>query len=333
MATISQNSIPTNEASALTDDKPIFLCQSIVLHPSMLVSDFAGVEWHDNVNDGSAGTTSGVDITDSEHPTYRIYDYDANTVSRMTATNGTNDVYLFFDLGTLTASIDVDMIGFLNHNMGDLTGNITVTTQLGTDRDFTSTTFTVDTWSPSDNIRGIRLLSNRYSIGTGSFGCRVRVQTDTASGSNPFGSASSVPEFGEVIIGERIQLSRKADKPLMTHNEGSSVLELGTDSGRTFTFVKREGGEDLTADWNPSDTTPYSGLDDRTQLTRMWRECKRGSRAFIYVPSPTNDLSRGLYVKVPPEYKKARSLHGVTMEATSLQFIEQTPIYDVEAFG
>ena len=330
MSTITVNSISSGNASALAADKPVFLCQSIVLHPNMLTSDFAGVEWHNNTSDVNAGTTSGVDIVNASYPAYRVYDYDQNVRTAMTATNGTNDVYLFFDLGTLTASVNVDMIGFLNHNFGDLSGTITVTTQLGVDRDFSSTTHTIDTWSPSNNIRGIRLLGNSYAIGTGSFGLRVRIQTSAATGTNPFGT--TVPEIGEVIIGERIQLSRKGDKPLMTHSEGSSVLELETDSGRTFTFLKREGGENLTHLWHPSDSDPYS-LNDRTSFNTMWRGCRRGSRAFLYVPSPTNDTNRGLWCKVPPGFRKDRLLQGVTMEETSMEMIEQTPIYDVEAFG
>lgn len=330
MSTISVNSISAGNASALADDKPVFLCQSIVLHPNMLTSDFSGVEWHDNVNDGNAGTTSGTDITHSSYPAYRVHDYDQNVRTRMVGTNGTNDVFLFFDLGTLTASVNADMIGFLNHNFGDLSGTITVTTQLGVDRDFSSTTHTIDTWNPTTNIRGIRFLGNSYAIGTGSFGLRVRIQSSTASGSDPFGT--TVPEIGEVIIGERVQLSRKGDKPLMTHNDGSSVLELETDSGRTFTFLKREGGENFTHVWRPSDSDPYS-LNDRTAFNSMWRGCKRGSRAFLYVPSPTTDANRGLWCKVPPEFRKSRNLVGVTMEETSMEMIEQTPVYDVEVFG
>lgn len=308
--------LPAGFTSAAAADSPYFLAANV------LDNRFAVTKWTFDGDGNSSDETAGTFLVS------RLNDRFQNLVSKPVSDAG-KVYFLNFNLSAATTR-KIDALAILGHNLGDLTGTVTVRVEIDDGITFPAPTlvktFTITAGSNQ------RIVLRNFGAGNEQFD-NVQFMRMKFSSSGDLGT--TVPQIGEFIIGERRQMSTKANHPFNDAPFGFEGRESRVESGFTTTYVHNEGGAILRRHWQLKDAADSQfSIIDNDQLRAWYRDAGRGSKAFLYVEDPQSDESgTARWCKVPKDTQLDLSLTGFAERNQTLEFIEQAPFIDVEVNG
>lgn len=312
------NPLPAGFASAALGDSPYFLAANVIDNTPRTI------KWTFDGDDGSA------DQTDTTFLTTRLIDRFQNLITKPISDAG-KIYFLNFNLSAST-SRKIDALAILNHNLGDMGGaNVLVRIEVDNSATFPAPTLVKTFIVPTGDNKRIAL--KNFGAGNEQFDNVQFLRMKFSASSGDFGT--NVPQIGEFIIGERRQMSTKANHPFNDAPFGFEGKESRVESGFTTTYVHNEGGSVLRRHWQLKDAADsLHSIVDTDQLRAWYRDCGRGSKAFLYVEDPQTDQSGSArWCKVQRNTQLDLSLTGFAERNQTFEFIEQAPFVDVEVNG
>lgn len=253
--------ISASEVTSMAADKPL-VCASNA------VRNYSDIDWRT-----SGSFTGGSDATDADFPTKRLQDSQTNLVTK--SDGATTTWYLIMDLGT--SGDDIDTAFLMNHNLGTVGGMSTVSLQFSNTNTFT-TTQTVATWTNPANDNRLQKLSLTHNTVTSLRYSGVQyARVKTVSAGN------TTPEFGEIILGRRRQLSQKPIRPYAVYSYGRDSVEQRSESGVISRNTLSRGQRFIDAGLQI-----YTDADETT-VKAIWTESGQGRYPIVWVEDPTTD--------------------------------------------
>ena len=266
----------------------------------------------------TSGTlSSGSDLTARGAPVGCAGDGMHHALTRPRA-NGAGLVHYF------VAELDdatFDVGGVLAHNAARLGGVVGWRLDVADDAAFTAPE-TIALWAAQLDRRlwsvtlgagnpGV-LVGARY---TGVRFVRLRVAYD---------GASPHPEFGELVLAQRLQLPRRPDVPHVEQLLQSRVDVWAGYSGASHAVTRYRGRAVLDAAW----PVPDDALRDSW---RAWhRRARHGGDRFVYFPRPSSDVRRGYVMRLSNPRMLASIDDDPEFGEVRIAALEQAPFYASE---
>lgn len=268
--TWSKTAYSAAEQALMDDNQPFFVGTNHVASASPV--------WvHDNP---TSVDPTGDDDTDSDYPTYRLFDGQLSSVSAATA-QSSNSYFIWLDFSAAPVAIDTIALWF-----GDMAGTSTVNVRV------------VDTPGSNTNTRNMiqfasvqtdsRLLA--INLDAISPGYRF-ADVDYASIEiiNDGGAEYTPPEVKEVVLGSRLHLSYLFNLPADDRPLNSEFLTVDAITGhqyRSRNFLGRavfNGVHDAR-----TDTHPTYGTVDLTNWRSLFSQTSYGRRSTVFCPNPAS---------------------------------------------
>ena len=281
---------------ALAKDAPLVLAKHAL-------RDAAGTyEWR-----LSGSFTSGSAAAAAGFPTSRAHDGFHNLVTKPNASAVT--WYFIIDFGaSALQSIDSMFIG--GHNFG--TNSATVKLQIANASDFVAGLTTIATTTPSTNARIIELvLGNGGDPGPNVYGSLqfARLEITAAGG--------FTPEFAELVLSERTQLSESALVEYDPDWEDDRVSDFTARSGGTSRYVFFRGRAVRAGTFLSGDST------FEASIIEWWDETDDGTETFIWIEAPSSSATLGHVMLMESEFRFPK-LHP-SIRRHDFSMMEQPP--------
>ena len=152
-------------------------------------------------------------------------------------------------------------------------------------------------------------------------GVSVRVATASTFG-------SFVPKIGEVVVGQRIQLPRKAIRPWEPDAIQQGASELVVDSGQTYRFFRGRGRnvKDMTFQVRPLADQVYTTINFSDQIELIRDRTQGYSRPLLWVENPNSAPNDARYmVTTNPRWEAA--YEEAALRNFNLKLRELAPFY------
>lgn len=229
--------------------------------------------------------------------------------------------------------VSFDTLGFINHNMGDMT-NVFLRLQIanlavpGTNLVSAGTAFL-------NNKRELHFFPNLYTQVEHIFFTFNKVNWAT----------TDKPYLGQVIIGRRWQLANHQNEPSSPEKAITKGESFSNNYGADYFYAQGRGLKQLEFDWNPAgvnDALKYQGgapppgmpyHDNGAVFDLAYNFTKAWSKPFVYCPKPNSFPNKFYWVKkTNHEHNLIHVIANVHKEYT-LQMDEIGPSYDSEING
>lgn len=271
----SGTSLSAAVLAAKDADKPLFVGNNVLRNYN------ARPQWRTG-----GSLASGSDITDPSYPTWLGYDGKGASRTAPTLTGGSAAYSYLCDLVEGTAEeYTFDTCVVWNHNFHELNGTVTVRLEIADDNSFSSNLTTLATWTftglttQRGRIVEFNLNNNRrYSSAR-----YVRLRLTTNAG----GGFTTAPAFGELWLGRRRQLGYYPNLPFEAKRLRSDVSDFKPKSGARIRYTLNEGQRVFSLVMSTGGAN--TSIDTEDELRGFWRDCRYGSRSFIFVPQPDTD--------------------------------------------
>jgi len=307
-----ETGVPTVDLENATADKPLILSNHQLRDLSTSEFPNFSLKWK---------TALGVDVSDPDFPTSRLYDNQAHLISKPTGPAATT-WYLEMIMDDLNrGNFDADTICLLNHNFGEARFVEVFVANFGNffgEQEIQEWTGSaphalVDQRLASLDL-GMTLLPRLFSNVTY---CRIKITTGALS--------PIVPELGEVILGKRCQLYRKPLPPFSMETTAASTTTFVSNSGISSRYVYNRG----QAIREPRFIT--YGSREIDQFRDWWSQCKEGTEPFLWWDEPNTDETDPIYVNLQDTvFPFLRSPGADETQRGSMSLIEKAPFFSRE---
>lgn len=270
--------VTTNELNALNNDG-IFM----VTAPGFRTSSHSALDarWT------TTGTATGTDITDPTTPARRAYDGRLSEGTRA-STTAVNDVYFNWTMPSVT----VDSVVIYLSNIPTSITSVTLT--VADNGSFTGgSVVNIASWSSvtsGSNSSGRRLVDLTLYDGTSANNARytnvqyMRLQFNFAV------ATTSFPSLGQIIVGQRRQLSKKPMPPYNDQPDGVKVRSFTARSGEVTQVIDSEGYRHPEGSYEPTVDGIHS-IDEVSVIRSIWQESRGQLIGWIENPSTSpNDV-------------------------------------------
>ena len=308
----SETGVPTVDLTNAAADRPLILSNHQLRDLSTAAFPNFEVTWK---------TSLGVDVTDPDFPTSRLYDNQAHLISKPTGAAATTWYLEFVFDDANDGNADFDTMVLLNHNFGPARFVEVFVANFGN-------------WFGQQEIQewtngaphaildqrlcsidlGMTLLPRRFSNVTY---CRIKITTGALT--------PIVPQIGEVLLGRRCQLYRKPLPPFSMETTSSSTTTFDSDAGITTRYVYNRG----RALREPSFLT--YGSDEIQQFRDWWSQSQEGTQPFLWWDQPNTDPTSPIWVDVQsPVFPFLQSPGADETQRGAMSLIEKAPFFSRE---
>ena len=251
-------------ADLAADDITLAAADKTMICPQMIVAP-NGSEW------SAAGSFAGADASASGFPAARAYDGFTDLVTKPSSAA----VTWYYLLDFSVTPIDIDFCAIMGHNFGTITG-LTVTLEIADDSAFTTNLIEIASFSPaSSNNRLIDLV-----LETG--GGTARKYSTVPYARIVITGTSGTPEIGELILGERLQMQYKPNRPYNPDQVSAESEQFRTKSGIVTTYIHNRGARSVNASLVVSGTTKIADVN------AFWTNTRHGTLPFLWVENPNS---------------------------------------------
>jgi len=330
---VTIGTVASGEQSAHDADKPLFLANN-ALDKRLATPKWVVATDHGDPAASFLGNWSSASKTLSTHPVARIYDRDFGLVTKPdTATPGP-DWALLFDLDDAAGEV-IDSIIIGGHNFNSLAGTLTVQFWVHNNADEPSGAGSgggrtlIAQWSGAVAKTKKRLVSYKMggfegeplfaSLSTVRY-CQVSIHS----------TSNIAPELGEVVIGRRRQLSRKASVGHPADGWSSSLSAWRSESGRRAT-VEHVSGLRVMRGWRfrPTGSDSFS-LNDVDTIKKFLIDCRYGARHFGICPDPNTEDQRTYWSALDDVEQLELGIEGFAERSWTLSASEIAPSVEDE---
>lgn len=270
--TVSAGTLTATQIASAAADFPIALAQNGI-YDARDDGDFAA-RWS-----STGDLTDGIDLTDTDLPTSRLYDHLFDVGTSPTANASVTTWYLLLKLGATVAAFDA--VAILGHNFGTI-GGLTVSLEIADTADFGTNLTSLASWSPGTS--NARLVDVTLGGGNNSYSnvgyARLKI----------VGSAAFTPTVGEIVLSARDQLNQTS---LVGYNPDGSVSRISdfeSRSGADTRYVYNHGRQMLDGSMVAKDST------DAAIITGLWSHTEHGTLPFLWIEQPNTSPSTAYWM-------------------------------------